>query len=210
MTGGERNRVISNDIYDITETHVRTDGDPDAGLAQSSRMGRMAPTNTLVANNHITQLYFGGRGKWGLSSTGMGDRWRGNLVHDAPGQMILPGGPLSMWDKNEVFNTGYAEGDGGVIYAGACLTKGYGMHIRDNFLHHSLDVPGLTGRGGIYLDDHFGGASNVSGNVLYKVAMYSLLVNGGAGNNVTRNLVMRGGQGISQRATDDMVTALPA
>eukprot|EP00035_Acanthoeca_spectabilis_P000484 m.73609 g.73609 ORF g.73609 m.73609 type:complete len:246 (+) comp10237_c0_seq2:1814-2551(+) len=30
------------------------------------------------------------------------------------------------------------------------------------------------------------------------------------GNNVTRNLVMRGGQGISQRATDDMVTALPA
>ena len=38
----------------------------------------------------------------------MGDRFSNNLMHDAPGQLILTGGPLTMWDHNEVFNTGYA------------------------------------------------------------------------------------------------------
>lgn len=28
------------------------------------------------------------------------------------------------------------------------------MHFRENFVHHSLEVPGLHGRGGIYFDDH--------------------------------------------------------
>lgn len=42
-------------------------------------------------------------------------------------------------------------GDGGVIYSGASLTNGYGMQYRENFVHHSLEVPGLHGRGGIYL-----------------------------------------------------------
>ena len=48
-----------------------------------------------------------------------------------------------------MFNTGYVEGDGGVMYVGASLTAGYGMQYRENFLHHSLEVPGLHGRGGI-------------------------------------------------------------
>ena len=34
----------------------------------------------------------------------------------------------------EVFNTGYVEGDGGVMYTGASLTSGYGMHYRENFV----------------------------------------------------------------------------
>ena len=59
------------------------------------------------------------------------------------------------------------------------------MHYRENFVHHSLEVPGLHGRGGIYFDDHFGAVSNCSGNVMYKAAGRSFLVNGGAGNNIT-------------------------
>ena len=42
------------------------------------------------------------------------------------------------------------EGDGGVFYTGASLTDGYGMQYRDNFVHHSMEIPGLHGRGGIY------------------------------------------------------------
>jgi hypothetical protein len=57
---------------------------------------------------------------------------------------------------SEVMNTGYSEGDGGIMYLHASLVKGYGMHIRENFLHHSLDVPGLIGRHAIQFDDHFG------------------------------------------------------
>ena len=45
---------------------------------------------------------------------------------------------------------GYVEGDGGVIYSGASLTAGYGMQYRENFVHHSMEIPGLHGRGGIY------------------------------------------------------------
>ena len=36
------------------------------------------------------------------------------------------------------------------MYVGASITGGYGMHYRENFVHHSLEVPGLHGRGGIY------------------------------------------------------------
>ena len=36
-----------------------------------------------------------------------------------------------------------------VLFLGTSLTAGYGMQYRENFLHHSLEVPGLHGRGGI-------------------------------------------------------------
>ena len=37
------------------------------------------------------------------------------------GGVDAQGGPLTMVDHNEVFNTGYAEGDGGVMYSGAIM-----------------------------------------------------------------------------------------
>ena len=114
-----------------------------------------------------------------------------------------------MIDHNEIFNTGYVEGDGGVIYSGASLINGYGMQYRENFVHHSLEVPGLHGRGGIYFDDHEGSVSNCSGNVLFKAAGRAFLVNGGAANNITHNLVVNGGQGIYNQHADDMTKALP-
>ena len=43
-----------------------------------------------------------------------------------------------------------AEGDGGVIYNGMDLSGGYGMQYLHNFIHHTLEIPGLHGRGGIY------------------------------------------------------------
>jgi hypothetical protein len=35
----------------------------------------------------------------------MGDRLSHNLIHDAPGQVLEPGGPITAIDHNEVFNT---------------------------------------------------------------------------------------------------------
>ena len=67
------------------------------------------------------------------------------------------------------------------------------------FSHHLIltesspnlsQVPGLHGRGGIYFDDHEGSISNCSGNVMYKAAGRAFLVNGGAGNNITHNLIV--------------------
>ena len=81
----------------------------------------------------MTQVFLRGGG-WQLHLPPAGARLSHNLIHDAAGQIIEPGGPLAMLDHNEVFNTGYVEGDGGVMYTGASLTSGYGMHYRENFV----------------------------------------------------------------------------
>ena len=52
-------------------------------------------------------------------------------------------------------------------------------------------------------DDHLGGVTNTSGNVMYKAAGRSFLVNGGAGNNITSNLIMETGLGIYNQAADN-------
>ena len=53
------------------------------------------------------------------------------------------------------------------------LTNGYGMHYRENFVHHSLEVPGLHGRGGVYFDDHLGSVSNCSGKCCYFLDLWA-------------------------------------
>eukprot|EP00035_Acanthoeca_spectabilis_P008349 m.152458 g.152458 ORF g.152458 m.152458 type:complete len:932 (+) comp14323_c0_seq3:85-2880(+) len=205
VAGGHRHRVLGNDVYDVTGFHVATASDADEVLAESSR--KLTPTNHLVSNNQFTQVWLSAT-TWSVHSGGLGDRFSHNILHDAPGQLILPGGPLTMWDHNEVFNVGYAEGDGGMMYLHASLVKGYGMHIRENFLHHSLDVPGLVGRHAIQFDDHFGAFSNCSGNVLFKAAGIGI-ASSGAGNNVTHNLIMNTGMAIAVSDLEDMTVNLP-
>ena len=92
MSGGHHNAIIGNDIYDLAQTHIATSGDGDESFQT------LAATNNLVANNHLTQVYL--RGKWSVKLGGMGDRFSRNLVHDAPGQLLLPGGPLTQIDHN--------------------------------------------------------------------------------------------------------------
>ena len=60
-----------------------------------------------------------------------------------------------------------------------------------------------------YFDDHEGSISNCSGNVLYKAAGRAFLVNGGAGNNITHNLVVNSGVAIYNQHADNMVKTLP-
>jgi len=193
VVGGFRHTVIGNDIYDVAR-HINS-----VGPVESIRA--MTPSQHLFANNHMTQLhirsFYGG-----VHVTNVGDRLSGNLVHDCMGQVITTQGPLTMLDANEIFNTGYAEGDGGVMYNAGSLTRGYGMSFRSNFIHHSLCVPGLHPRGGIYFDGHQQGCTNLSNNVLYKAAGRAFIVNGGPNYQVNNNLVVNGGTGIYQQNAD--------
>eukprot|EP01045_Picozoa_sp_COSAG04_P016197 COSAG04_NODE_1334_length_7181_cov_3.337334_3_plen_692_part_00 len=193
VVGGFRHSVIGNDMYDVAR-HIHS-----VGPVESIRA--MTPSQHLFANNHMTQLhirsFYGG-----VHATNVGDRLSGNLVHDCMGQVITTQGPLTMLDANEIFNTGYAEGDGGVMYNAGSLTRGYGMSFRSNFIHHSLCVPGLHPRGGIYFDGHQQGCTNLSNNVLYKAAGRAFIVNGGPNYQVNNNLVVNGGTGIYQQNAD--------
>ena len=197
LIGGNHNRFVGNDVFDVPGHVISgmcpTDG--DTSTCTESNAQNLMPTNNLIGNNHFTQKvrrdFYGG-----IRLRGIGDRLSHNLAHDASGQYLTPSGPLTMIDSNEIFNTGYSEGDGGVMYSGMSLWGGYGMSYTRNFVHHSLEVPGLHGRGTFYFDGHQQATSNVSLNVAYKAAGRAFLVNGGAKTNITRNLIINSGIGI--------------
>ena len=99
MSGGYRNRVIANDILDVG-MHIATSGNDNDGL------NNLSPTNNLVSNNHITNPFSGGMDSpFMIRLRGLGDRLSHNLIHDAPGQVLEPGGPMNGIDHNEIFNT---------------------------------------------------------------------------------------------------------
>ena len=165
--GGHSNRIVSNDIYDVANHLGTVAGNPEDNLQN------LRPNNNLVGNNHFTNVYLA-PAVWNVVISGTGTRFSRNLLHDTPREAFDPGGwgnPMQMIDHNEFMNTGYAVGDGGVMYVDASQVQGYGMHVRENYIHHSLDIPELKGRNGLLFDDHFGGLSNCSGNVLYKAAV---------------------------------------
>ena len=54
-----------------------------------------------------------------------------------------------------------------------------------------------------------GSVTNCTGNVMFKAAGRSFLINGGAANNVTRNLCVEGGQCVYNQHADDMTRDLP-
>jgi hypothetical protein len=94
------------------------------------------------------------------------------------------------------------------MYVDASQVQGYGLHVRENFIHHALDTPELKARNGLLFDDHFGGLSNCSGNVLYKACTTGILGNGGSNHNITRNLIVNANTAIvniaMSVATDDI------
>ena len=172
-SGGHANRIVGNDIYDVAQ-HLSA----AAGNA-GDNLSNLRPSNNQISNNHFTQVYFAPNSVWNVNVAGTGVRFSHNLIHDTPRDSFSPGGwgtPMQMIDHNEFMNTGYTAGDGGVMYVDASQVEGYGMHVRENFIHHSLDIPQLKGRNGFLFDDHFGGLSNCSGNVMYKAAGTAILV----------------------------------
>ena len=93
------------------------------------------------------------------------------------------------------------------MYSGASLTNGYGMQYRENFVHHrsrcratgAAASTSTTTRADV----------QCSGNVMYKAAGRAFLVNGGAANNITHNLIVNGGVGIYNQHAEDMTRDLP-
>lgn len=191
LVRGRSNRILGNDVYDVN-IHLQSG---DVYAPSSANASNLIATNNLIANNHFTQrslrsLY------GGIAVRGVGDRFSHNLVHDTPGQIITPRGPLLLMDHNEIFNTGYSEGDGGAMYSTQNLEGGYGMIVEHNFLHHLMEIPGLHGRGGIYFDQRFQGLINVTHNVMYKATGRPFLINGGGNARITENLIVNSGAAI--------------
>lgn len=199
IDGGTHNGIRSCDIYDVTAHLNMTGGDTKS----------LTPSRNFAINCHFTQVQatdFYGR----VAARGIGDIFRNNLVHNFIGQPITPGGNDQIIELNEVFNVGFEEGDGGAMYTAQAVWGGYGQVFRHNFLHHLMCVPRAHPRGGIYLDQLYGG-SLIEENVFCKAAHRAVLVNGGAGTTVRRNVFIDGHIGIyntsayGQRSFEDIV-----
>jgi hypothetical protein len=183
ISGGKNNGIRSCDLYDLGG-HINVNGGNTA---------KLIPAGNYVENCHFTQVQatdFYGR----IRINGVGNIFRNNLVHNFIGQVMALSGNDHLIERNEMFNIGYEEGDGGTIYSGAAMWS-YGNVYRHNFLHHLMCVPQAHPRGGIYQDDHDAGDTIIE-NLFYKAAHRAVLLNHGAGHTVSRNVFVDGNIGI--------------
>lgn len=183
VEGGQRNGIRSCDVYDVPHHLTLTGGN----------VRQLQAAGNYAENCHFTQVQAGdfyGR----ISLSGVGNIFRHNLVHNFVGQVFTFADCDHVIEYNEFFNIGIEEGDGGTLYSGASMWS-YGNVLRRNFLHHLMCVPEAHPRGGIYPDDHDAGDTIVE-NVFYKAAHRAVLINGGAGHTVSRNVFLKGHIGI--------------
>jgi Right handed beta helix region len=182
---GHHNGVLSCDLIDL-KSHVGISG------------GVRSPTEITAAFNYVENCHFYQKHfsheKVNISMTGVGNIFRNNLIHNSLGQPMIVNGNDQLIERNEFFNVGYDEGDGGAVYSGADLA-GYGNVYRHNFFHHLMNVPGKVQRAGIHLDDLQAG-SLCEGNVFYKSASKGVFMFGGAGHVVRDNVNLEGGYGV--------------
>ncbi|MEM9346644.1 MAG: right-handed parallel beta-helix repeat-containing protein [Planctomycetota bacterium] len=183
ITGGSACGLLSCDLYDLP-MHLQLDGGETRTLKASKHFAK---------NCHFTQVDatdFYGR----ISLRGVGQVFRNNLVHNFSGQVMVVGGNDHLVERNELFNIGYAEGDGGAIYSGSQMWS-WGNVYRQNFIHHLMCSPQMHPRGGIYPDDGDMG-DTIEQNIFYKAAHRAVLINGGGGHNVRENIFLNGYVGI--------------
>ncbi|BCX46178.1 peptide-binding protein [Haloferula helveola] len=183
IEGGNDCGLRSCDLYDLRHHLTLTGGD----------VRTLRPAGNFAVNCHFTQVSasdFYGR----VQIRGVGQIFRNNLLHNFPGQVLVFGDCDHRIERNELFNIGFEEGDGGAIYSGASRWS-WGNVLRHNFLHHLMCLPQAHPRGGIYPDDGDQGET-IEGNVFYKAAHRAVLINGGAGHAVRDNLFLEGYIGI--------------
>jgi hypothetical protein len=164
---------------DITET-----AQGGISLAGGDRK-TLTPAGLYAENNHIHHY-----ARWrrvyqpGITLSGVGNRARHNLIHNAPHMGMGFSGNDHLIEFNEIHSVSYESNDAGAIYTGRNWTM-RGTVIRYNYLHH---INGRDGRGcvGVYLDDQFSG-TEIFGNVFYKVTR-AAMIGGGRDCSIENNI----------------------
>ncbi len=139
---------------------------------------------------------------------GVGNTFKNNLIHNTNGQPFTFYGLDHVIEKNEVFNTGVEEGDGGSMYGGNGLFT-FNNTFKHNFYHHMMTFPGdPLGRSGIHFDDWDAGDLTHE-NVFYRGGQNGIKMGTGGQHKIHRNIVMGSDHGIknSNRLIDDPIYA---
>ncbi len=178
---GYRNKITSCNIYDVV----------GGGRLYGGELGPdgVTPGENVIENCHYTQLYSTNFYGKVVAIKGAGNIFRNNLAHNHNGQIVTLSGAAHLVERNEVFNTGVEEGDGGAFYQGAMLHS-WGNTFRHNFIHHIMCVPTIYPRAAIFSDDGDCG-DLVEENIFYK-AGEGFKINGGVGHIARNNLTIGG------------------
>jgi len=170
----------------------------DNGRGSRLRGGNITTGNVDKGRNRVTNCHFTVVDSRTLGTAlgmeGCGNTMSGNLIHNTSRQPVSFFGFDNLIERNEIFNVGQDEGDGGAIYSGARLYS-YGNRIRENMIHHCINRPGLLTRNGIYLDD-FDAGDSVTRNLCYKAGAFGIYSNRGTGNTLQNNIVMKSFSGV--------------
>jgi hypothetical protein len=158
IAGGSNHGVVGCDIYQCGAGGLALEGGDRRNLTAA---GHFAENNQIHHYGRWRPMYSAG-----ISLSGVGNRARHNLIHNAPHQAISFGGNDHLMEFNEIHSVCHESNDAGAIYSGRDWTM-RGTVIRHNYLHH---IQGFEGRGcvGIYLDDMYSG-TEIYGNLFYRV-----------------------------------------
>jgi hypothetical protein len=177
VNGGDHHTVIACDLYNLASGGI--------SLAGGDRKS-LTPADHLAENNHIHHY-----GQWKRTYTpavgvsGVGNRVRHNLFHDAPHNAVQLSGNEHVIELNEFHHVCLETDDVGAFYMGRDWTQ-RGNVVRHNYFHHLGHGGKGVGVMAIYLDDWSSGTT-ITGNICYQAGR-AVLIGGGRDNIVDNNV----------------------
>lgn len=177
IRGGRRNGVVGCDISNTAGSGISLDGGDRATLTKGEH---------LAESNHIHHY-----ARWkrtyapAVGISGVGNRVRYNLIHDAPHNAVQLTGNDHVVEFNEFHHVCLETDDVGAFYMGRNWTE-RGNVVRYNYFHHLGRHGGGVGVMAIYLDDWASGTT-AFGNICYKAGR-AVLIGGGRDNRVENNV----------------------
>ena len=166
VSGGKRNGVVGNDIYEI--------GCDGVALSGGDRI-TLTPAENYADNNYIHHTGVFYKQGVGISMNGVGNRASHNLIHDGPRMGIMFSGNNLVIECNHIRHVNLETADTGAVYTGGRdWISSRGTKIRYNYFHDILGYGMENGKWtsphyawGVYLDDNTGGV-DVVGNIVVR------------------------------------------
>ncbi len=177
IRGGRKNAVIGCDISHTAGGGISLNG---------GDLATLTPGEHLAENNHIHHY-----ARWkrtytpAVAISGVGNRIRHNLFHDAPHNAVQLSGNDHLIEFNEFHHVCLETDDVGAFYMGRNWTQ-RGNIVRYNYFHHLGRHGGGVGVMAIYLDDWASGTT-IYGNICFQAGR-AVLIGGGRDNLVENNV----------------------
>lgn len=192
VEGGNRNRIVGNDIH-----HVGAHG----VLLSGGDLHRLQRGDHQAVNNYIHHVGLVGRRAKGIEVTGAGHRVAHNYIHDVPQAGVNLWGAAHVVEYNHLRHTCLEGEDTGAISGGAIDWLGWqGVVIRHNLITDTIGF-GYDEHRGQWCAPHFAWAvypdwaasnTHIVGNILARAPRGLLHLHGGRGNVIENNLLVDG------------------